>query len=231
MFSFLALLVSVYQDWKEWYRYQQQQRQKRGQFIVIEGVDGIGKSTLARQLVYMFNGEGVEERAVLLSFPRRISPTGRVIDDYLRGNLPRLNPSELCLLFARNRLEALAEIEALLNAGKVIVCDRFWMSGVAYSIARGLGDAERCTANEPEKVKRVPDVTVLLDGIDVALKAKRREKEEEKEVTEKEDFMREVARNYNELFARVKYPGKYIKIELRGHGDIHRDVFDLINKI
>lgn len=75
-------------------------------------------------------------------------------------------------------MENLAEIEALLDAGKIIVCERAWMSGAAYSIARGLGDADWCTANEPEEVKRVPDITVLLDGIDVALKAKRRKKEE-----------------------------------------------------
>ena len=42
--------------------------------------------------------------------------------------------------------------------------------------------------------------------------------------------MRKVARNYNELFARAQYPGKYIKIELREHGDIHKDVFNMINK-
>lgn len=225
MFSFWALLVRLYLDWFGYY--QQQQQQKRGQFIVIEGVDGVGKSTLARQLVDMFNGG--EKRAVLWSFPRKNSPTGRVIDDHFKGNLPRLNPFELCLLFVRNREEALTEIEALLDAGKVIVCERFWMSGAAYSIARGLGDAEWCTANEPEEVKRVPDVTVLLDGIDVALKAKRKPEEDKNVVAKRENFMRNVAQNYNNLFAMVKIPGKYIKIELRGHGDIHKDVFDLIN--
>lgn len=229
MLSFWVLFARLYRVWKEWY--EQQTQQKRGQFIVIEGVDGIGTSTLARQLVDLFNRERIEERAVLWSFPRKNSSTGRIIDDYFKGNLPRLNQLELHFLFVRNRMEALAEIEALLDAGKVIVCNRFWMSGAAYSIARGLGDVEWCTANEPEEVKRIPDVTVLLDGIDVALKAEVRHKEE-KEVTEKECFMmRRIARNYNELFAKVKYPGKYIKIELIGHGDIHRNVFDMINKI
>lgn len=217
--SLLASLVGLYRNW-----YGCQQQQERGQFIVIEGVDGIGKSTLARQLVALFNE--IEERAVLLSFPRKNSSTGRVLDSYLSGHLPHLNLFELHNLFLGNRKEALAEIEALLDAGKVIVCERFWMSGAAYSIARGMGDVNWCTAYEPEEIKRVPDVTVLLDGIDVALKTER----EKDEFMKKEYFMRQVAQNFNELFAMTKQPGKYIKIELRGRGDIHRDVFDLINK-
>lgn len=56
----------------------------------------------------------------------------------------------------RNRVDTLAEIEALLNAGKVkIVCDGVWLSGAAYSIVRDLGNANWCTANEPEEVRRV----------------------------------------------------------------------------
>ena len=218
MFLLLDLLIGLYRNW---YGYKQQER---GQFIVIEGVNGIGKSTLARQLVALFNE--VEERAVLLAFPRRNTSTGRVLDSYLRGHLPHLNVFELHHLFVENRREALAEIEALLDAGKVIVCDRFWMSGAAYSVARGLGDVNWCTEYEPEEVKRIPDVTVLLDGIDVALKTKR----EKDEFVINEHFMRQVAQNFNELFTTTKHPGKYIKIELRKHGDIHRDVFNLINK-
>ena len=219
MFSFLAALVKLCRDL---YGYRQQE--EMGQFIVIEGVDGIGKSTLARQLVALFNEIG--KRAVLLSFPRKNTPTGRVLDSYLSGQLPRLNAFELHRLFLKNRMEALAEIEHLLDAGTIIVCERFWMSGVAYSIARGL-DVNWCTEYEPEEIKLIPDVTVLLDGIDVALETEK----EKGEFTRKEYFMRQVSQNFNELFARTKNPGKYIKIELRKHGDIHRDVFHLINKV
>ena len=226
MVSYLTLLAGFFQNWKERYIYQEQQ-QERGQFIVIEGVSGIGKTTLAYQLVNMFNRES--ERAIYMSFPQRISSSGRVISDHFEGNLPHLSPFELHFLFVNNRMGAVSKIKALLDTGKIVVCENFWMSGTAHSVARDLSNIDWCIKTEPEEVKELPDVTVLLDGIDVVLKAKR-ELKEDKEVTEKESFMKEVDRNYNELFARVKYPGTYIKIELRKYGDIHKEVFDLINK-
>jgi len=112
----------------------------RGWFITLEGGEGAGKTTLLRQLADFFNAKGFE---VVQTREPGGSPLGETIRNWLlRRNetMPIGALSEL-LLFLSARAQHIEEvIKPALQAGKIVLCDRFNDSTIAYQGgARGLG--------------------------------------------------------------------------------------------
>lgn len=104
---------------------------QKGIFVVIEGVDGIGKSTQCRMLADRY------PNSYLLSSPDRTLHTGKLINQYLKKEIT-LSPKTAQLLFAANRQEQQAIIRAKLDEGKMVICDRYIYSAFAYGVAIGL---------------------------------------------------------------------------------------------
>jgi dTMP kinase len=109
----------------------------KGKFIVLEGLDRCGKSSMTKFLQEKCSGDNQENKAVVISFPNRKSAIGSMINDFLL-NKADIGNEAIHLLFSANRWEAMKDIERILNEGKNIICDRYWYSGVAYSFAKGL---------------------------------------------------------------------------------------------
>lgn len=134
---------------------------KRGRLIVFEGVEGAGKSTQLERLVGQFVRAGVPHRAFR-------EPGGTALGDAIRKLL--LDPSGSisaraeALLFMASRAELVArELRPALDAGMVVVLDRFFLSTYAYQIAgRGLAGSDVRSANMMATDGLVPDLTVLL---------------------------------------------------------------------
>ena len=107
-------------------------------FIVIEGLDGAGKSTQLKKIREHFAQKGLECRDV--HFPRFDTPVyGELIAKFLRGELGDLNnvnPYLVALLYAGDRAEAKQTIENWLKNGKVVVLDRYLYSNIAYQCAK-----------------------------------------------------------------------------------------------
>ncbi len=109
----------------------------RGKFIAIEGIDGSGKRTQIELLSRALDARGVAH--VRYSFPRYESSFGRVVARYLNGEFGRLEAVDAhfsALLFAGDRFEAKAELEAALAEGKTILTDRYIGSNLAHQTAR-----------------------------------------------------------------------------------------------
>jgi dTMP kinase len=104
-------------------------------FVVLEGIDGSGKSTCARALVDYYNSIGVPTK--LFSFPNRTTKIGQLIDDHLKSR-KNYDARTLHLLFSANRWEMQAELRTTLEQGINVICDRYTYSGLLYSVARGL---------------------------------------------------------------------------------------------
>jgi dTMP kinase len=129
----------------------------RGLLIVLEGIDGTGKSTQARRLAEWFAARG---REVVLSREPTDGPWGRRIRE--SGNTGRLSPAEELEHFLNDRRQHVREkIAPALAAGKVVILDRYYFSTMAYQGARGLDPAEIRSLNEA--FAPVPDLLLILD--------------------------------------------------------------------
>lgn len=107
-------------------------------FIVIEGLDGAGKSTQLHLLADYLKSKGVECES--LHFPRTDSPFfGELIARFLRGELGELeqvDPYVVALLYAGDRKDAATLLNQWLSSGKTILLDRYVYSNIAFQCAK-----------------------------------------------------------------------------------------------
>jgi dTMP kinase len=132
----------------------------RGKLIVLEGLDRSGKSSVVSYLCEWLSQER-KGKTVGMSFPDRTTPIGKMIDEFLRHHDCELSNEAVHLLFSANRWEKTKVMEDTLAAGTSIICDRYWYSGVAYSMAKGL-QKEWCTW--PDKGLLEPDLVIYLQA-------------------------------------------------------------------
>ena len=130
---------------------------RRGLFIVIEGIDGTGKSTQAKRLGEWFVSQG---REVVLSREPTDGPWGKKLrESAATGRLP---PEEELQYFLNDRRQHVAEtISPALAAGKVVILDRYYFSTMAYQGARGFDPSEIRRMNE--EFAPIPDLLLILD--------------------------------------------------------------------
>ena len=114
-------------------------------FIVLEGLDGAGKSTQIRMLRQLFADRGVESEYV--HFPRFDSPVyGQLIARVLRGEfggVQEVDPYLVALIFAGDRADAAPQIRQWLAEGKAVVLDRYVYSNVGFQCAKLPAGEER----------------------------------------------------------------------------------------
>jgi dTMP kinase len=138
-----------------------------GSLIVIEGLDGSGKATLAGRLTDRWRGEGLT--VATMAFPRYgIDIHADLVRDALYGRLGDLTDSVYgsALLFALDRRAAADEIRDLLRRNDVVLLDRYIASNAAYGAARLGSDTdfpEWVRALEVDRFgEPVPDHQLLL---------------------------------------------------------------------
>lgn len=131
-------------------------------FITLEGIDGAGKSTQARLMAEALRAEGHD--VVLTREPGGSAGGDEIRRLVLEGDPERWSAETEILLFTaarRDHLERL--IEPALQAGKVVVCDRFADSTRVY---QGLSRGNLCQKVDTLHslmIGREPDLTVLID--------------------------------------------------------------------
>ena len=133
-------------------------RLKRGFLIVLEGIDGAGKSTQAMRLLRKLRALGYE--VVSFREPTRGS-WGRAIRRMAK-TAGSLTPEEELDLFVRDRRENVRKnIEPALKGKKVVILDRYYFSTIAYQGAKGIDPASIRRLNERFAAK--PDLVFILD--------------------------------------------------------------------
>ena len=196
----------------------------RGKFIVFDGTEGCGKSTQAKLLIQRLAESGGPE-AVLVRDPgtTRIGEQVRAI--LLNPDHAEMNMRSEMLLYMAARAQMMAEvILPALSAGKLVVCDRFVSSTLAYQLG---GDG--LTAGDIRAVAdiairgRWPDLTVLLDmpaEASLARVRRARDRIEQRPLA----YHEQVRRNY--LAQAQAEPDRYRVIRAdRDPQDVHADVW------
>ena len=154
-------------------------------FIVLEGIDGCGKSTHSRLLTEWIESEG--GKAHLITEPTQ-TKLGLLIREVLSGEY-EVSPHALALLFTADRMNHQDEIREKIGGGNTVVCVRYYYSTIAYQSAQGVDEDWLKKINE-HALK--PDLALLLD-IPVENACKRYSG---CEVFEKKRFLTKVRENY-----------------------------------
>ncbi len=164
-------------------------------FITFEGGEGCGKSTQARALFRNIRGASVP---VILTQEPGGTPLGREVRQWLKGEMDSDPVAEL-LLFNASRVQLVNNvIRPALKKGKVVICDRFYHSTIAYQgYGRGLDLDLINSINNIATSGLEPDLIIFLDtDVEQALSRKRN-----KDRFELEDivFHRRVKQGYLEM--------------------------------
>lgn len=186
---------------------------KRGFFIVFEGGEGVGKSIQVDILVNHLHEEGY---TVVVTR----EPGGTRIGEQIRSithspeNLD-IEPVTEAYLMAAARAQHVAQlIEPALEAGKIVVCDRFVDSSLAYQgYGRGLGAEKIAQLNEMAVNGAIPNLTILLDvppEVGLKRRANARKIKDRLDLLPKDFYIR-VYQGY--LALAKKSPNRYVVID------------------
>lgn len=119
--------------------------ERKGKFIVIEGLDGCGKSTQLSLLTSYFTLQRKECRYI--HFPMLNKGVfGGLVAEFLRGefgSIEQVHPKLVALLFANDRLEHIKTINEWLDQGYCVFADRYVYSNIAYQCAKLTNEIEK----------------------------------------------------------------------------------------
>ena len=185
--------------------------------IAIEGIDGSGKGTQARQLQKWLQTQGYT--ASLISFPR-YSEThfGATIGRFLNGEfgqLDQVDPHLAATLYAADRFESRNVLLEQLSSSQVVVADRYVPSNMAHQGAKQCGEKRQRLQEWIEQVEygvfQLPraelvihlDVPAEIAQQLIAKKAKRDYTEKTADLQEEDSvYLNEVRQSYLEIAAR-----------------------------
>ncbi|MGM7703761.1 dTMP kinase [Pseudalkalibacillus sp. Hm43] len=201
-------------------------------FITFEGPEGAGKTTIIKRVEEAFKSRGIP-------FICTREPGGIEIAEQIRSVI--LNPENTkmdgrteALLYAAARRQHLVErVLPALQEGKVVLCDRFIDSSLAYQgYARELGIDEVYTINRFATEDHMPDLTIYFDlSPEVGLgriddNAKR---EKNRLDLEKLDFHEKVQEGYQ--IVNDRFSERIVKVNAeQSIEDVYEDVISIINQ-
>ena len=165
---------------------------KKGAIIVLDGIDGSGKTTISKLLLDYLKEHGRE--VFYLSEPNESSDTGKLIESMLRKrDSNKVKTNKWVELFTKNRKESEKTIKESLNNGKIVILDRYYYSTLAYQL-----EPINWQAYSEQFIK--PDIVFILDvdeKIGIARVKYKYEKTKEKMAYfEKEKILKEVRRKF-----------------------------------
>lgn len=191
-----------------------------GKFIVIEGLDGSGKSAQVDLVVDYLKNNGKE--VVLTKEPTMDSEAGRKIKQALRKEI-KVEPLELQKLYVEDRREHLKnKVIPALKQGKFVVSSRYAFSTFAYGYSDGLDVDLLIKLNEEFLL---PDLTIVIDVLPESCIDRIEKRGEPIELFEKKEKLAKV----NEVYKRL--PAMFENIVLIDGERPIKEVFEDIKKI
>ena len=166
-----------------------------GAFVVLEGVDGSGKSTVCRRVAETLRSEGCRVETTA-------EPTSEGIGAFIRsGSAGRISQRAESLLFIADRYEHTDSIERKVAEGAIVICDRYYASTIAYQSAKLDGDSADIgwLKGLCEPFVQRPDAVILLDVDPEVSMARVESRGEEESKFECTRFQKQVRERYLDL--------------------------------
>jgi dTMP kinase len=223
----------------------------RGKLIVIEGTDGSGKQTQSERLVERLRGESYS--CEVLGFPRYDTPTGKIVGEACLGkelgmgsggvfpNFAKLDPRVACHYYAADRLDAVPEIERLLNENDFVILDRYVESNMGHQCGKIDDKTERDLMRDwivdlEYNVNGLPQPDLII-FLYMPLKVSRRLKEGMNEKLDAHEADEEHLRNAEAAYLELAEYYGWDKVECsqdnenpRDIQDIHEEVYSLMRE-
>ncbi|MGN1295447.1 MAG: dTMP kinase [Bacilli bacterium] len=201
-------------------------------FITFEGPEGSGKSSVIKEITTRLQNEGY--KVVLTREPGGTEISEQIRNVILDSKNTMMDARTEALLYAASRRQHLVEkIWPSIKEGKIVICDRYLDSSLAYQgYARGLGIEEILNVNSYATEGTFPDLTLLLDldpqiGLDRIASNKGREVNRLDK--EKLSFHQAVRKGYLQLSER--YSDRYQVIDASAPLDkVIEDTYNAIKK-
>ncbi|HEX9610488.1 MAG TPA: dTMP kinase [Gemmatimonadales bacterium] len=166
----------------------------KGMFVVVEGPEGAGKSTLSRWLAAQLLADG---RRVLTVRQPGGTPVAEAARKLALNSKHEITPAAELFLFLAARADLVDRVvRPALDDGRIVLADRYDLSTLAYQVAgRGLPRAEVEAALRLATGGLVPDLTLVLDvPVDVGRARQRRARKERDRFEGQDDAFHERVR-------------------------------------
>ncbi|MBN8194362.1 dTMP kinase [Bacillus sp. NTK074B] len=205
---------------------------KKGLFITVEGPEGAGKSTVLSELHHQLEQDGFD--VVLTREPGGVSIAEQIREVILNTKNTEMDKRTEALLYAAARRQHLVEIVIpALSAGKIVMCDRFIDSSLAYQgNARGIGMEEVMDINQFAIEDKMPDLTLYFD-IDPEEGLKRISKHSGREVNrldlESVEFHTSVREGYQKVIR--QYPDRIRVVDAsKSKEEVINDAYEIVTR-
>ncbi|RUM35273.1 MAG: dTMP kinase [Archaeoglobus sp.] len=196
---------------------------KKGLLIAIEGIDGAGKTTLAKALKKWLENIGV--KAVIVKEPGNSVWGRKIRESYSKS----LSVEEELRLFLKDReVNVREKILPNLRENSVVIMDRYYYSNMAYQGARGI-DIEKIRI-ENLKIAPEPDLVVLLDCDPEICLSRIEKRGSEKNRFEELEYLKKVRDMFLKIAENEKAKVKVVNAR-RSVDEVFNDVKKLIEPI
>lgn len=129
-----------------------------GKFIVLYGINNLGKSTQAKLLVDYLKKKNI--KAKYIKYPIYENRSGKLINDYLRKGA-KISPEDYHILQVINKFEFADKLDNILQSGIWVIAEDYILTGIAWAMSNGLDQNRLEMLYAP---LRKPDKAVVFDG-------------------------------------------------------------------
>lgn len=175
----------------------------KGKFIVIEGPDGSGKTTVTKSLLEHYEKLGI--KIIHTREPGGTQIGERIRELLLDPTFQEMDPKAEALLYAASRAQHVEEkIRPAIEEGYLVLCERYIFSSLVYQgLSRELGVDNILKINNFATLDFEPDMVIYLDPKDQMTRDRITDRPLDR-LEQEEDFARKVQTNYRILANKMK---------------------------
>lgn len=196
-------------------------------FIVIEGIDGSGGETQSELLKNYFEkiGKSVEK----ITYPDYSNPIGKLIHDYLHRKYDFSVEVQFLLYFV-DFIKDKEKIRQWLSEKKIVICDRYFTSTLAYQSLQGFSIEKALKIVELFNLPK-PDLIIYLKiSPDTSIKRKLNEKEKLDRNESNKEFLTRLSKFYEILIEKQLFGTWRIVDGEKSIGEVHKEIINLVTE-